>query len=54
MLVSNILGALSGGDNIEMMLEAYPNISREDAYAALAFGGERSGFQGAAYEAFPP
>ena len=34
-LVSNILGALAGGDTIEQLLEDYPNISRDDVHAAL-------------------
>lgn len=51
-LVGNILGALSGGDSIETLLEDYPNITREDVLAALAFGGDLSGFQETPYEAF--
>jgi len=51
-LVSNLLGALSGGDTIETLLEDYPNITREDVLAALAFGGELSRFQESPYEAF--
>jgi len=44
-MVANILGALSGGDSIEVVLEDYPNITREDVLVALAFGGELSQFQ---------
>lgn len=44
-LVANILGALSGDDSIEMVLEDYPNITRDDVLAALAFGGELPQFQ---------
>ncbi len=36
-LVSNILGALAGGDTIEMILEDYPNITKEDVLAAISF-----------------
>ncbi|HNS72479.1 MAG TPA: DUF433 domain-containing protein [bacterium] len=36
-LVSNIPGALAGGDTIEQILEDYPNISRDDVHAALRF-----------------
>ena len=50
-LVANILGSLSGGDSIEMVLENYPNVTREDVFAALAFGGELSQFQESPYEA---
>jgi uncharacterized protein (DUF433 family) len=52
-LVANILGALSGGDPIEDVLEDYPNITREDVLAALAFGGELSRFQETPYETSP-
>jgi len=51
-LVANILGALSGGDSIETVLEDYPNITREDVLAAFAFGGDLSGFQETPYETF--
>jgi uncharacterized protein (DUF433 family) len=51
-LVGNILGALSGGDSIETVLEDYPNVTREDVLAALAFGGDLSRFQETPYEAF--
>ena len=37
-LVSRILGALAGGDSIDMVLEDYPSLSSEDIYAALRFG----------------
>ena len=36
--VSQILGALAGGDSIDMVLEDYPSLSSEDVYAALRFG----------------
>jgi len=36
-LVSDILGALASGETIEEVLEDYPNITREDIYAALDF-----------------
>ena len=51
-MVANILGALSGGDAIEAVLEDYPNITREDVLAALAFGGELSRFEEAPYQVF--
>jgi uncharacterized protein (DUF433 family) len=38
-LVSTILGALSGGDSVADVLEDYPTICEEDIRAALAFGG---------------
>ncbi len=41
-LVSTLLGALSGGDSIEDLLNDYPNISKEDIAAALEFASELS------------
>ncbi len=35
--VAILLGALSAGDSMEVILEDYPNISRQDIQAALAF-----------------
>ncbi len=49
-LVSTILGALAAGDSVEMLLEDYPHLTREDIEAALAFAREVSEFQVAAYE----
>jgi len=49
-MVSTILGALAGGDTIEMILEDYPNISREDITSALAFASELSQFEDVPYE----
>lgn len=43
-MVSTILGALTSGDSIEMILEDYPNIDREDVIAALTFASELSQF----------
>jgi uncharacterized protein (DUF433 family) len=50
-LVSTILGALSGGDTMEQVLEDYPNIIREDVEAALEFASRLSDYQASAYEA---
>ncbi len=50
-LVSTILGALAGGDTIEMILEDYPEIDREDVAAALEFASELSNYQSAPYDA---
>ncbi|MBN1997594.1 DUF433 domain-containing protein [candidate division KSB1 bacterium] len=44
-LVSNLLGALAGGDTIEQIIEDYPNITRDDILAALQFGSEMSNFK---------
>ena len=49
-LVSTILGALSGGDSIENVLEDYPNIKRADIDAALEFASQLSDYQASAYE----
>lgn len=50
-LVSTLLGALAGGDSIEMLLEDYPNIRREDVIAALEFASELSNYQESVYKA---
>ena len=50
-LVSTLLGALSGGDSMSEVLEDYPNVTREDIDAALEFASELSNFQEAPYEA---
>lgn len=50
-LVSTILGALSGGDTIEIVLQDYPSVSAEDVAAALEFAGRLSDYQVSAYEA---
>ncbi len=52
-LASTILGALSGGDSIEMILEDYPSISKEDIFAALEFAGRVTGYQVLEYDAVP-
>ncbi|MAT99485.1 MAG: antitoxin [Anaerolineaceae bacterium] len=49
-MVSTILGALSAGDSMEMILEDYPNITREDITAALAFASELSQFEDIPYQ----
>lgn len=49
-LVSSILGALGAGDSIETVLEDYPNLSREDIYAALTFAGTLADFEETDYE----
>lgn len=49
-MVANVLGALAGGNSVEEVLEDYPNIAREDVFAALAFAGELSQFQEGSYE----
>ena len=41
-MVSQILGALSGGDTIEDVLADYPSLSAEDLSAPLCFGRQRS------------
>jgi len=49
-LVSTILGALSGGDSMDTVLEDYPNITREDVLEALKFASELSQFEDLPYE----
>jgi uncharacterized protein (DUF433 family) len=49
-MVSTILGALAAGDTVEMILEDYPNLEREDIAAALAFASELSQFEDIPYQ----
>ena len=49
-MVSTILSALAAGDTIEMILEDYSNIEREDIAAALAFASELSQFEDVPFE----
>jgi uncharacterized protein (DUF433 family) len=35
-----ILSCLANGDSIEDILAAYPNLTREDVYASLAYAAE--------------
>lgn len=49
-LVSNILGALSGGDTIDKIIEDYPNITHDDVLAALQFGSELANFETVEYK----
>jgi uncharacterized protein (DUF433 family) len=49
-LVSQIVGALAGGDTVEDILEDYPRLTREDVYAALAFAGDLARFETSAYD----
>jgi uncharacterized protein (DUF433 family) len=49
-LVSTILGALAGGDSFTRILEDYPNITREDIYAALQFSSEILNFETRLYD----
>jgi uncharacterized protein (DUF433 family) len=48
-LVSQILGALAGGDTVDNILEDYPGLTREDIYATLCFAGELVRFETSAY-----
>lgn len=50
-LVSTLLGALAGGDSIEMLLEDYPSITKEDIFAALELAKDLSDYQVSSYEA---
>lgn len=52
-MVSTILGALAAGDTVEMILEDYPNIKREDIHAALAFASDLSQFEDIPYQLTP-
>ncbi len=49
-LISNILSSLANGETIEDILKEYPNISKEDVYAAIAFGSRLSNFESSSYD----
>ncbi len=49
-LVSNILSALASGETIEQVLDDFPNITKEDIYAALALGSELTKFEHTPYD----
>jgi len=44
-MVSNLLGALAGGDSVDTVLEDYPNVTVEDIAAAMEFASQRSDFR---------
>ncbi len=48
--VSVVLGALSGGDTIDQVLEDYPTLCRDDIHAVLDYAGQLSRFEEHAYE----
>lgn len=48
-MVATILGAMAGGDTLDAVLREYPNLTREDVQAALAFAGTLSEFEEASY-----
>lgn len=48
--VAIILGALSGGDTVEQILEDYPTVARDDIPAVLQFAGELSRFEEHVYD----
>ncbi len=48
-LVSQILGALSGGDSIQDVLADYPSVSAEDLSAVFAFAGSLAQFEDVPY-----
>jgi uncharacterized protein (DUF433 family) len=49
-LVSNILSSLASGESIDNILEDYPNITKEDIFAALSFGSQLSNFESLPYD----
>ena len=49
-LVSQVLGALAGGDSIEDVLADYPSLSAEDLPAVFAFAGSLARFEDIPYE----
>jgi uncharacterized protein (DUF433 family) len=49
-LISTVLGALSGGDSVATVLDDYPMITAEDIAAALEFASRLSDYQISEYE----
>ncbi len=49
-LVSTLLGALAAGDSVEMLLEDYTVLSRDDIAVALEYAKDLSNFQCSLYE----
>ena len=47
--VSNILASLAAGETADKILSDYPNITKEDISAALAFGSQISNFETYSY-----
>ena len=52
-LVSQIVGAMAGGDTVEDILEDYPGLTKADVYAALAFAGDLARFETSVYDVAP-
>jgi len=48
-MVSQILGALAGGDSIDDVLEDYPSVTSEDLSAVFAFAGSLAQFEDMPY-----
>ena len=48
--MSQILGALSGGDTVAMIREDYPAITQDDIAAAMSFASSLARFEDAPYE----
>ena len=48
-MVSQVLGALAGGDSIEEVLMDYPSISSEDLSAVFSFAGTLASFEDVPY-----
>ena len=48
-MVSQILGALSGGDSIDEVLMDYPSVTSEDLSAVFAFAGSLAQFEDVPY-----
>ena len=51
MPVSQILGALSGGDSLEDVLVDYPSLVAEDVFAVFDFAGSLARFEESPYQA---
>ena len=50
-MVSTLLGALASGDSIEMVLEDYPNVTRDDLQATFEYASKMAQFESHPYDA---
>ena len=49
-MVSQVLGALSGGDTVQEVLEDYPSLTHEDILAVFDFAGALARFEDTPYQ----
>ena len=52
-LVSQLLGAMAGGDSMETVLADYPGVTSADLFAAFAFAGNLARYEEVPYGLCP-